>query len=193
MIRGNFSCMPVLCIVDVQNSPGLGFKPAMSHTLIDRILEQIEKSKMHKDIITVTEFCGRGETDSRILRSLEGYNRCHHTLKWNPDGSEDIFKILKNYPAIDTEKIYVCGVYTHCCVRSTARGLAEKLENSTVVVLEDASNDNWYEGSLSQRLCRKRQKRPFKSTPINLKTRKRRCVSPVSTIPVNCQFATNEK
>lgn len=172
--------MGVLCIVDVQSDRFLGYKPAMNPILIDRVVDEINKAKRKRDIITVTEFVGRGDTDAKILDSLDNYDRVHYTCKDSRDGSKELSEIFtQEYSCTDTEKIYVCGVYTHYCVRDTAEGLAKRLPYATVTVLEDASNDNHYEGSLSQRLARKRQKRPYKSTPKNLKTRKRRGVTPL--------------
>ena len=192
-VRGCKS-MGVLCVVDVQSHHLLGFSAAIGNNdLIAKISEEVANAMRRKDIIFIVEYNGYSITDKMITDQLRDYpwSHKHFTFKSRNDGSDDIVYILKTggYSSIETERILVCGVNTHYCVKATAMGLAKQMPESSVIVLDNLSNDCHRNDSLADSLVNERfwrynyrdkdnKKRLHISefTPINLKTKTRRIV-----------------
>lgn len=170
--------MVVLCIVDMQTHPTKGFPAADDEFLIADIQGLIFDAVRKGDIIVFVRYSGFGKTDRRIKGYCAGYSKVHYVRKDDQDGSEKIAGLLRKskYSSVETEKIYVCGVYTHACVKRTAWGLAKEYPNSNVVVLENYTRGT-REESLTEVLTRQRLdtvKDNYGQVPSNLFTRKRR-------------------
>jgi hypothetical protein len=169
--------MVVFCIVDMQSDPNLGFKTLTYNPKLIKKISNLTGEHVQKgSIVVLLEYKNFGSTDCDILNKLNKYAKCHKITKNRDDGSKYITKLLKEkgYSSIETEKIYICGINTHYCVKSTALGLAKRLPESQVIVLENYCKDINKKHTLGEVLAYERQINVGPGPPKNIRTLKRK-------------------
>jgi nicotinamidase-related amidase len=168
--------MVVLCVIDMQPF----FDAARNLQLIDKVIDQIIVSIKRKEHILIVTYDRCGETDHRILNAVDGYKHVKYVTKKNDDGSPEIVKTLEKFTLTDKETIKVCGVNTWACVKQTYTGLAHKLPDSTIVVLENLCRGTEYNShtSLTEYLTKKRlySDEDYIKSPYNMRSIKRRFI-----------------
>lgn len=111
-------------------------------------IKHIKNAIKKNELIIVLEYKNfiiqNSNTHKSILKILSKYNNYFILHKDNSDGSEVIFKFLKenSYEFPMTTKI--CGVELSCCVNKTLTGLAKNKLNSKFILLKNSVADSPY-------------------------------------------------
>jgi len=130
----------VLVVVDVQP----GFDTAKD--VIDPVCKLVIKAIADGMPIVILEFDPTrfDDTYTQVTDLCKGYNKTLVVTKDMDDGSEEVISALRNagykYP-----RILLCGVNFEFCVFATAVGLANGLEDTTVVVDTEAVHGPYYD------------------------------------------------
>ncbi|HEY9870731.1 MAG TPA: isochorismatase family protein [Candidatus Obscuribacterales bacterium] len=85
---------------------------------------------------------GYKPTHRSIMQLLSGYDRYQVVQKIFSDGSLNVINTCE-WKKYGTKRFRVCGVNTDLCVLETVLGLARRLPESTIKVVQDACNTSY--------------------------------------------------
>ena len=127
--------MKCLVIIDMQWI----FDAARENWLILNIVDKIKKYIERNEPIIILEYVDDGETISKILDIVRGYENCFISEKMGDDGSEEINNIIHEQD-LNVSEFEVCGVNLDACVVSTVTTMAWEYPYIPVNVILDCCN-----------------------------------------------------
>ncbi len=140
---------PVLVVMDMQ--PGF---PASQDAITQWFVKQeVTRAREEGRSIIIVEYDPHemGETYDSIKSLIEGYDLAKIISKSGDDGSSEILKLCEA-KGFSTQSFRMCGVNSDACLLESIQGLAEKLPQCRITVVQDAcncltgkNNDVWYE------------------------------------------------
>ena len=125
----------VLTIIDMQPR----FPSSQNSDTIAGVLRLIAKAIERNWPVILVEFYAHGVTDERITEALRDYPLCVRELKYNEDGSEEIWETCVEHE-LPGSRFIICGVNTHACVKETVFGMARLMPDSAIEIVKDACN-----------------------------------------------------
>lgn len=143
------ACGPVLVVMDMQP----GFTAAQDAITKWFVKQEVTRAREEGRPIVIVEYDPHemGETFDDIRALVEGYELAVIITKGDDDGSAEILHICekKGFPIASFR---MCGVNSDACLLESIQGLADKLPECSITVVQDAcncltgkTNDVWYE------------------------------------------------
>ncbi len=128
--------MYTLVVVDMQP----GFNSAHGKRVRANCLREVRKAVALNAHIIFLEFAGYEATHPELTDKLHA--RAVVLEKHDDDGSKEVEQEVRLNKRPSTFK--VCGINTDCCVAATVRGLTARFPMSTIEVVADACDSDWY-------------------------------------------------
>lgn len=128
----------VLVVVDMQ----CGFRASLTESTLAAVATEINEARSNGQAIVILEYAKYPATHESLLNLVQGYEKCVVETKFDDDGSLQIIEACL-FNGFSAARFRLCGVNTHACVQSTALGLADRLDESTVQVVKTACNDDY--------------------------------------------------
>jgi hypothetical protein len=124
-----------LVVVDMQSD----FPAARNSRTVASVKEEIRLAVQNGHFIVILEYFGCGQTNSSLMKELQGYKNYRVVIKSDNDGSAEVKEACEKM-GLAPAKFNVVGVNTDACVESTVTGLTSKYPTSLVAVIAKACN-----------------------------------------------------
>ena len=125
-----------------------------SHHVLPICTKVLQQAIIDGAFIAIAQYYRFGKTHPELTRLLKGVSHTQYgfCLANKNDKESSITRLLYDRN-IRVSVVYVCGVNTGACVRSTVDGLACNHPEKTIIVLSDVCSDvdiSWHQYALSQ-------------------------------------------